>query len=80
MGLPETGQASYVDVLNCISIGDKNRFEDLTLGCNIDLPVVRFPEIKLRNGNVIQDTHYRLFDADGGLVRLGGYTKLVRVA
>jgi hypothetical protein len=80
MGLPETGQASYVDVLNCISIDDKNRFEDLTLGCNIDLPVARFPEIKLRNGNVIQDTHYRLFDADGGLVRLGGYTKLVRVA
>jgi len=80
MGLPETGQASYVDVVNCIAPEDKNRFEDLTLGCNPSLPVIRFPEIKLRNGNTIQDTHYRLFDADGGLVRLGGYTRLVAVA
>ena len=80
MGLPETGVATYKDVLNCVDQKDQTRFEETTLGLKNKSPVVYFDEILLKNGNIIKDTHFREFNEDGSLKYLEGYTKLVRVA
>jgi len=80
MGLPNTGVASYEDVLLCIDVKDKTRFEETTLGIKTKAPIVKFDSIQLANGNIIQDTHFREFNEDGTLKYLEGYTKLVGVA
>jgi len=80
MGLPDTGVATYEDVLKCIDVKDRTRFEETTLGIKTKAPIIKFDPIQLGNGNIIQDTHFREFNEDGTLKYLEGYTQLVGVA
>ena len=80
MGLPESGKATYEDVLNCVDISDRVRFEETTLGLKTKAPIIKFEPILLANGNVVEDTHYREFGEDGRLLRIEGFTKLIKVA
>ncbi len=80
MGLPNTGVATYEDVLKCIDVKDRTRFEETTLGLKTKASIIKFDPIQLANGNVIEDTHFREFNENGTLKNLVGYTKLVAVA
>ena len=79
MGLPE-GDADYETVLKCVDVKSRTMFDELVNGGRSKQNVVTFPEIVLANGNVVIDRHFREFDQDGNLLRLQGFTKLVRVA
>jgi hypothetical protein len=80
MGLPESGKATYEDVLSCVDQKDQTRFEETTLGIKTKAPIIKFAPILLANGNIVEDTHYREFAKDGKLLRLEGFTKLIKVA
>ena len=80
MGLPATGISDYDNVIKCIDIKDRTRFEETALGIKDKSPLITFDPILLANGNVIQDTHYRKFDAEGKLIRLDGFTRVLKVA
>ena len=80
MGLPKSGKATYKDVLNCVDIKDRVRFEETTLGLKTKAPIIKFKPILLANGNVVEDTHYREFGEDGKLLKVEGFTKLISVA
>ena len=80
MGLPQSGKATYEDVLSCVDQKDKTRFEETTLGVKTKAPIINFEPILLANGNVVEDTHYREFAEDGRLLRIEGFTKLIKVA